>query len=133
MKPFCCICGKEDHQLVTHLLEEHDMSVFDYLSEYSSAPVLSDELKTGLSAELLKSQERDILPERGRKAHKIGDWELEGYSEPSRPAHRKDASYKFPPETEFLINGIKHGDKCLLAGPTGCGTRRRSKRLYRKE
>ena len=120
MKVYCCQCGFEGHEIVTHLREEHNLSVFDYLSTFASAPVVSDELMYGLPVKLLKPKERDI-PVYEKVTHRIGDWEVEGFAEPSHLTPRIDTSYKFPPETELLINGIRHGDKSLLVGPTGCG------------
>ncbi len=118
---YCCLCGHSSEEgIVAHLKHEHSMSVDAYLSEYSSAPIISDELIRSLPVDLLKPK-RDIEPGRKRAIHKIEGWELEGFAEPSHLTPRKDTSYKFPPETELLLNGIHHGDKCLLVGPTGCG------------
>jgi cobaltochelatase CobS len=118
---YCCLCGHSSEEgIIAHLKHEHSMSVDAYLSEFSSAPVVSDELMHGLPVELLKPK-HDIEPGRKKVIHKIGEWDIEGYSEPSHLTPRVDTSYKFPPETELLLNGIRHGDKCLLVGPTGCG------------
>ena len=119
---YCCECGHDaEDGIVNHILREHQMSVQDYLSLYPSAPVISEELIRNLPFELLRPKEHDIQTERKRAVHKIGEWELEGFAEPTHLTPRKDGSYKFPPETELLLNGIRHGDKCLLVGPTGCG------------
>jgi predicted ATP-dependent serine protease len=100
MKAFCCLCGHENHEIVTHLIEHHELSVEQYQSEYAGAPVVSGELKNYLSG---------MEPP------------VQKTVQPSHLVPKLDDSYHFPEITDILMNGLEHGDKCLIVGPTGCG------------
>lgn len=100
MKAFCCLCGFESNELVSHLVEHHEMSVEQYQTEYAGAPVLSGELKNYLTGIELPVQKT---------------------SQPSHLVPKLDNTYHFPEITEILKNGLEHGDKVLLVGPTGSG------------
>lgn len=136
----CAICKKwEGHVIVKHLKEAHPkVDVFDYITDYD-APIASQ-----YGYEVLRKHNQSIVPERERKAVKVGETfglppekdekknparkfvnrEVQAYKEPSPFTPAIDPDYVFPEQAlrKLLIGfNLQSRNRVWLHGYSGTG------------